>query len=74
MKVSIAQLDSTDDVERNLDRIEEMAATAAGHGADLVVFPEFAMYDLPQPDHRFVEVAQPLDGPFTTRSTACRWH
>lgn len=65
MKVSIAQLDSTDDVERNLDRIEEMAATAAGHGADLVVFPEFAMYDLPQPDHRFVEVAQPLDGPFT---------
>ncbi|GAA3666887.1 carbon-nitrogen hydrolase family protein [Arthrobacter ginkgonis] len=74
MKVSIAQLDSTDDVERNLARIEEMAATAAGQDADLVVFPEFAMYDLPQPDHRFVEVAEPLDGPFTQalRRTAAR--
>lgn len=65
MKVSIAQLHSTDDIESNLATIEEMTAAAAADGADLVVFPEFAMYDLPQPDHRFIEVAQPLDGPFT---------
>lgn len=65
MKVSIAQLDSNDDIDRNLELIQEMTARAAAQGSELVVFPEFAMYDLPQPDHRFVEVAQPLDGPFT---------
>ena len=65
MKVSIAQLHSTDDIALNLATIDEMTAEAAAQGAELVVFPEFAMYDLPQPDHRFVEVAQTLDGPFT---------
>lgn len=65
MKVSIAQLDSTDDVRRNVERINEMAAAASAQGSELIVFPEFAMFDLAAPDHRFVEVAEPLDGPFT---------
>lgn len=65
MKVSIAQLDSGDDIQQNVERIDSMAATASAQGSDLIVFPEFAMFDLQAPDHRFVEVAQPLDGPFT---------
>lgn len=41
--------------------------SAAADGAEVVVLPEFAMYNLPVPDSSFVEEAEPLDGPFATR-------
>lgn len=66
MKISMGQISSTDDKSANLSEIRAQAMLAAAEGSDLVVFPEFAMYDLPRPDLRFVENAEPIGGAFTT--------
>ncbi|PRI11250.1 carbon-nitrogen hydrolase family protein [Leucobacter massiliensis] len=64
MKLAICQMVSGDDKEANLREIERLAEAAAEAGADLAVFPEFAMYDVPVLGPEFVAHAEALDGPF----------
>lgn len=64
MKVGLAQIDAGTDMESNLDRIRAFARTARDNGADLVVFPEFSMYEKKVVDRTFARAAQPLNGPF----------
>jgi predicted amidohydrolase len=65
MRVSMGQMQSGTDKTDNLRQIREMTKAAAGAGADLVVFPEFAMYEQHVVDKTYVAAAEPLDGPFT---------
>jgi predicted amidohydrolase len=66
--VAVAQMTSTTDVARNLDRAEALVRQAAGRGAVFVGLPEnFAFLRSegePVPD------AQPLDGPWVVRMAA----
>lgn len=66
MRVALAQIGSDDDVARNLGRIRSSLCRASEAGADLVVFPEYAMYDKPRLDQTFLAVGETLDGPFIT--------
>ena len=50
------------DVEANLTLIRRYIAASAKNGADLVVFPEAAMF--PFDSGRLDMIAQPMDGPF----------
>lgn len=70
MKVTLGQICSSDDKTANIGQILEHVKLAHSEGSDLVIFPEFAMYDLPQPDFRFVENAEPIDGPFAQSVSA----
>jgi predicted amidohydrolase len=48
MRIAIAQVDCIlGDLEANLSTAKTMVAQAAGHGADLVVFPELALHGYP---------------------------
>jgi len=58
---------TTPDKQENLRVIEEMVAGAAGEGADVVVLPEFAMYNAPTLGAHTLEAGEPFDGPFVTR-------
>ncbi|NHU85543.1 carbon-nitrogen hydrolase family protein [Kocuria sp. JC486] len=62
MKISIAQLNSTPDVDQNLECVLAAVAQAAGDGADLVVFPEAAACSF---DGKFADFA---------RTSADRFH
>jgi predicted amidohydrolase len=64
--VAVAQLAPGVNKDENLAAIGGLAAEAAGLGAKVVVFPEFAMFTAPKLDERFTDSAEPLDGPFTT--------
>ncbi|WP_152926220.1 carbon-nitrogen hydrolase family protein [Microbacterium sp. GCS4] len=66
MKFAIGQMVSGDDKAANLAEITRLTEEAAANGARLVVFPEFAMYDVPNLDSAFVEQGEALDGPFVT--------
>ncbi|KAB1503131.1 carbon-nitrogen hydrolase family protein [Corynebacterium sp. 320] len=62
MRIAVIQMNAEPDVEANLAIIRKYIASGAANGADLVVFPEAAMFPF---DHgRLDTVAQPLDGPF----------
>jgi predicted amidohydrolase len=67
MRLVLGQIQSTDEVGHNLDLIEAVARRGQADRADLVVFPEFAMYDKPVVDGTFADVAEPLGGPFLRR-------
>jgi predicted amidohydrolase len=62
MRLALCQMLSSADKDANGKTVAEMARQAAAEGADLVVFPEFAMYDLPAMSAEFVAAAEPLDG------------
>ncbi len=49
-KIALAQLTSTEDVEYNLNTAMSFIAKAADHQADLIAFPENALY-LGQSNH-----------------------
>jgi predicted amidohydrolase len=66
--VSVVQLDSTADVERNVRRMVSFVDRAAAAGADLVAFPEMATY-VGESD-RYADVAEPIPGPTTERLAA----
>ncbi|NDU73975.1 hydrolase, partial [Actinomadura sp. DSM 109109] len=66
VRVAVAQFASGVDKERNLAAVGGLVADAAGQGARVVVLPEFAMFTAPAIDRRFVDSAEPLDGPFVT--------
>lgn len=63
MRVALAQISSVHDVAANLATITATARAAAAQGAELIVFPEAAMYAFGAP---LAGIAEPLDGPFTT--------
>ncbi|TLM80730.1 carbon-nitrogen hydrolase family protein [Pseudarthrobacter sp. NamE2] len=63
MKIALGQLASGSDIAANLAAIERFAAAAAGDGAELVAFPEYATYEKKVVDASFPAVAEPLDGP-----------
>ena len=63
MRIALAQISSGHHIEKNLSRISAMARTAADQGAELVVFPEAAMYAFGAP---LAAIAEPIDGPFAT--------
>jgi predicted amidohydrolase len=54
------------DKEANLAQIGEMTASAAAAGAQLIAFPEHAMFKQPVRDERFLQAAEDLDGSFVT--------
>lgn len=66
MRLSLAQIDSDDDVQRNLQLIRSAAERAHDDGADLVVLPEYAMYEKRSVDATFAAAAQTIDGPFVS--------
>jgi len=47
VKVSVAQFGATVDKDHNLSEVKRLTAEAAAAGAQLVVFPENAMYSNP---------------------------
>jgi predicted amidohydrolase len=63
VRVAVAQPASNDDVAANLALIDQLAAQAAGEGAQVVLFPEYATYEKRRLDETFARAAQPLDGP-----------
>ena len=67
MKLALCQMLSSDDKEANAAEMEKLAEQAVAEGADLVVFPEFAMFDLPALSPEFVAAAETLTGPFAAR-------
>lgn len=72
--IAVAQFAPGEDRSANLAVLRELAQEAADRGAGVVVAPEYAMFTAPAMDRRFVEAAEPLDGPYTTavRETAAR--
>ena len=64
VQIAVAQFAPGEDKDANLASIGGLAAEAAGRGARVVVFPEFAMFTAPRLDRRFLDTAEPLDGPF----------
>ena len=59
MRIAVIQMIAQPDVETNLALIRKYIAAAAANRADLVVFPEAAMF--PFDNGRLDQIAQPLD-------------
>ncbi|MDV3126137.1 hydrolase [Mycobacterium sp. 21AC1] len=70
MKVALAQIGSGTDLAANLALITAAATAARDGGAEVVLFPEYAMYEKPVVDSTFAEVAEPLHGPFGSAVSA----
>jgi predicted amidohydrolase len=66
MRIALAQLSSGADPTANLDLVADAARGAADQGVELLVCPEATMrcFGLP-----LGEIAEPLDGPWSTRLT-----
>ncbi|MEY9852968.1 putative amidohydrolase [Leifsonia sp. EB41] len=64
MRLALAQLASDDDVAGNLRAVGDAVARATDQGAELVLLPEYAMYEKKMVDATFAGVAEPLDGRF----------
>jgi predicted amidohydrolase len=62
--IAVAQFAPTDQPERNLSVMLDLATMAAARGASLVVFPEYSSYFTPEAGQNWLDAAQPLDGPF----------
>ncbi|WP_017608394.1 carbon-nitrogen hydrolase family protein [Nocardiopsis xinjiangensis] len=65
-QVAVAQFAPGQDKEENARSVARLAARAAAEGAEVVLLPEYAMFTAPRTDHRYVEAAEPLDGPFVS--------
>ena len=64
MRVAAIQLNSSDEVDRNLEGAERLVRSAAAAGAELVVLPE--KWSALAPGAVLAELAEPLDGPIVT--------
>jgi predicted amidohydrolase len=64
MRVAVGQMPGSPDKDANLALIGDMVMRAADGGADLVAFPEYAMFKQAVRDDRFSDEAEALDGPF----------
>jgi predicted amidohydrolase len=67
MRIALGQILSGDDAAANLDQVAERVAEAAGEGAELVIFPEATMRRF---GRSLREVAEPADGPWSSRLRA----
>jgi predicted amidohydrolase len=67
MRLAVAQIISSADLEANLELIREYATLAKASGAELVVFPEAAMRAF---GHSLRDIAEPLDGPWAEKVRA----
>ena len=63
MRVAIAQICTSRDIDANLELVREYTRRAGEAGASLVVFPEATMRAF---GHNLTEIAEPLDGPFAS--------
>ncbi|TFD10510.1 carbon-nitrogen hydrolase family protein [Cryobacterium sp. TMT1-2-2] len=68
--VAVAQFAPGPDPALNLGTMRQLAETAAGRGAQLVVFPEYSAFFEPKLGPSFVAAAEPLDGEFVTALAA----
>ena len=66
MRVAAGQVGGGADKAANLAEIREMTAKAAADGAELIAFPEHAMFKQPVRDETFLDAAEDLDGPFVS--------
>lgn len=66
LRVALGQFGASPDKAANLGRLEVLCERAATETADLVVFPEAAMYS-GRPDESLILIAERLSGPFVTR-------
>jgi len=64
--VAVAQFRPGTDQGANLAAMRDLAATALGRGAELVVFPEYSSFFEPAMGKASVAAAEPLDGPFVS--------
>jgi predicted amidohydrolase len=62
--IAVAQFAPGSDKPANLERIRDLATTAASRGARLVVFPEYSSHFTAELGAHSVAAAEPLDGPF----------
>lgn len=63
LNVGVVQFAPSQDKEENLETIAGYVERGAERDVDLLVFPEFALFTAPAMDDRFVESAEPLNGP-----------
>lgn len=67
MKISLAQLTSSQNKEENLEKAQKYVKSAKEDEADLVVFPEIFMCYVPANSHiKLAEVAETLEGHFVS--------
>ncbi|NYH51631.1 putative amidohydrolase [Nocardiopsis arvandica] len=66
VQVAVAQFAPGQDKADNQRSVARLTARAAAEGAGVVLLPEYTMFTAPRVDHRGVEAAEPLDGPFVT--------
>ena len=71
LTAAVAQFAPSEDKAANLDTMIDLLNRAAERGAELVVLPEYAVFTVPTMDDRFVDNAEPLDGPSVTRLADC---
>ncbi|MEU0488394.1 carbon-nitrogen hydrolase family protein [Nocardiopsis changdeensis] len=64
VQVAVAQFAPAQDKAENLRSVGRLAARAAALGARVVLLPEYTMFTASRTDGRYVEAAEPLDGPF----------
>ena len=74
LTAAIAQFAPGEDKAANVDTMIGLLTRAAERGAQLVVLPEFAVFTASAMDDRFVDSAEPLDGPSVTRLALACWH
>lgn len=67
LKAAIVQFAPTDNKAENLEKIDGFIKEVAQAGARLVVLPEYAIFTVETMDQRFVDSAEPLDGPSVVR-------
>ncbi|HEY1523354.1 MAG TPA: carbon-nitrogen hydrolase family protein [Solirubrobacteraceae bacterium] len=68
MRAGAVQLNSTDDVERNLQTADRLVRDAAARGAQLVILPE--KWNMLASGEEMAAAAQPLDGPSLSWASA----
>lgn len=66
VRIAVAQFAPGADVAGNLAAVRDLVTEAGRQGAGLVVLPEYSSFFEHRMGPRFVEHAQPLDGPFTS--------
>ncbi|MEW5810830.1 MAG: carbon-nitrogen hydrolase family protein [Actinomycetota bacterium] len=64
--VAVAQFAPGEDKDANLEAVSGYVTEATDQGANLVVFPEYAMFTASAMDERFLASAESLDGPFVS--------